>query len=455
MSVVEAHLPSVRKSYDFTAGRVGLLVVGLSGADISCVQSEYARTNYVRERTSTAVPLIVELADAVRRAGGPVLWAVPLSDSPTRSDWPPGLRKGKFGLEPSGYEAGSPTASHIEPGGYEREDYLLPSRGLSAFWNAGADSVLRNRGVRHLLVVGRATEYSVLISATDATHRGYEVTIVEDGCIAVSEERHDAALLAHPHQYAVAIAASTLLSLRTGLAVEAGSITPPHNGVGREPSERDLAFGTELTAHPERRALVVVDLNSANVDVDSAFGSRLQSLGYDLDYFASRLKDRVIPNVNALAAQIRRGGGMVVWVRPEWRREDCSDWPPGYYRDVANMGHTRSYDGMDSFQMAPELDVDADDQFVSKFCTSAFWGSNLTSLMQNRGIADVLVSGCVTNGGVVLNAIDSASIGFRTTIVEDASAALTHRSHVSSLVLQSDMFNIERTEALMPALAIP
>ncbi len=50
----------------------------------------------------------------------------------------------------------------------------------------GLDGWLRQRGFRHLVLCGLATDFCVAWSAEDAARLGYKVTIVEDACRAIA-----------------------------------------------------------------------------------------------------------------------------------------------------------------------------------------------------------------------------------------------------------------------------
>jgi nicotinamidase/pyrazinamidase len=50
----------------------------------------------------------------------------------------------------------------------------------------GLDGWLRQRGFRHLVLCGLATDFCVAWSAEDAARLGYDVTIVEDACRAIA-----------------------------------------------------------------------------------------------------------------------------------------------------------------------------------------------------------------------------------------------------------------------------
>ena len=50
----------------------------------------------------------------------------------------------------------------------------------------GLDGWLRQRGFRHLVLCGLATDFCVAWSAEDAARLGYDVTVVEDACRAIA-----------------------------------------------------------------------------------------------------------------------------------------------------------------------------------------------------------------------------------------------------------------------------
>jgi nicotinamidase-related amidase len=56
--------------------------------------------------------------------------------------------------------------------------------------------VLKNIGIRYLIVVGIMTDQCVDMAVRDAADRGYLVTCVSDACAAGTPERHDGALRA-------------------------------------------------------------------------------------------------------------------------------------------------------------------------------------------------------------------------------------------------------------------
>ncbi|KAF4731509.1 hypothetical protein FOZ63_018168 [Perkinsus olseni] len=85
---------------------------------------------------------------------------------------------------------GSPRAQILPQIKPEADDILLPKTSCSVFQSTNIDYVLRNLGVKHLLVVGQLTNQCVESCVRDAADLGYLVTVVEDACVALSEEDH-------------------------------------------------------------------------------------------------------------------------------------------------------------------------------------------------------------------------------------------------------------------------
>ncbi len=73
-------------------------------------------------------------------------------------------------------------------------DFVLDRTRMSVFNGTAIDNMLRNLGVRNLLVVGAWTNMAVEHTIRDAADHGYEVSIVEDATSSLSAEWQHAAL---------------------------------------------------------------------------------------------------------------------------------------------------------------------------------------------------------------------------------------------------------------------
>lgn len=76
------------------------------------------------------------------------------------------------------------------------DEIVLPKSSSSVFISTHIDYLLRNLGVRQLVVSGLLTDQCVESAIRDACDLGYLVTEVTDACLTYSQERHDTSLSA-------------------------------------------------------------------------------------------------------------------------------------------------------------------------------------------------------------------------------------------------------------------
>ena len=70
------------------------------------------------------------------------------------------------------------------------DEIVLPKTSSSVFVSTHIDYVLRNLGVKQLVISGLVTDQCVESAIRDACDLGYLVTQVTDACLTYSEERH-------------------------------------------------------------------------------------------------------------------------------------------------------------------------------------------------------------------------------------------------------------------------
>lgn len=76
------------------------------------------------------------------------------------------------------------------------DEIVLPKSSSSVFVSTHIDYLLRNLGVRQLVISGLITDQCVESAIRDACDIGYLVTEVTDACLTYSQERHDNSLRA-------------------------------------------------------------------------------------------------------------------------------------------------------------------------------------------------------------------------------------------------------------------
>ena len=76
------------------------------------------------------------------------------------------------------------------------DEIVLPKTSSGVFNSTMLDYLLRNLGIRTLIVAGILTDQCVDMAVRDGADRGYLVTCVRDACMSSTLERHEAALAA-------------------------------------------------------------------------------------------------------------------------------------------------------------------------------------------------------------------------------------------------------------------
>ena len=203
------------------------------------------------------------------------------------------------------------------------------------------------------------------------------------------------------------------------------------------------------TAHPyadldpARTALVVVDMQN---------GFMVEGVAHAL----CRTAVEIVPNVNRLAAAVRRAGGRVVWIRntydPTWLTMQANVRAEKVAKRIESMT-----EGSIGHQLYPELDVKPGDTIVQKYRFSAFLpeSSDLAVRLRAGGYDTVLIAGTVTNVCCESSARDAMMMSFKTVMVSDANAANSDEEHNASLVnfyvtfgdVMDTAYLIERLEA--------
>jgi nicotinamidase-related amidase len=170
---------------NFCVRRDGGEFKGLSNAEM---QEKYG---YYFERLKTVVPNMQRLQAAFRSAGIEVLYTTIESLTQDGRDRSLDYKITGF-LVPKGSRDGKVIAE-IAPVG---DEIVLPKGSSSVFVSTNIDYLLRNLGVRQLVISGLVTDQCVESAVRDACDLGYLVTLVTDACAAYCVERHDDSLRA-------------------------------------------------------------------------------------------------------------------------------------------------------------------------------------------------------------------------------------------------------------------
>ena len=185
-----------RRDAPYQTGETALLLIDMQriwcepGRDPS--HPELAANTYYFDRLkSTVIPNQVRLLRAARASGMEVLHTIIEALTPDGRDRSPDHKLSHI-LVPKGL----PDGQVIEELTPLPSEIVLPKTSSGVFNSTNLDYVLRNLGIRYLIVAGIVTDQCVDMAVRDGADRGYFVTVPEDACATYTDERHRAALSA-------------------------------------------------------------------------------------------------------------------------------------------------------------------------------------------------------------------------------------------------------------------
>jgi ureidoacrylate peracid hydrolase len=141
---------------------------------------------FFRTLRDRALPNMVALQQACRRARIEVMYT--LIESMTCDG-----RDRSLDYKISGFNVpkGSPDAKMVDELAPQADEMVFPKTSSSVFISTNIDYVLRNLGIRYLIIAGCLTDQCVDSAVRDACDLGYLVTVPTDACVTLSAERHD------------------------------------------------------------------------------------------------------------------------------------------------------------------------------------------------------------------------------------------------------------------------
>ena len=152
--------------------------------DPAAVEDRYGA--FFRTMEATAVPNMRRLMLACRAAGIEVTYTV--IESLTRDG-----RDRSLDYKISGFNVprGSWDGQVLDAIAPEADEMVFRKTSSSVFISTNLDYVLRNLGIRSLIIAGVLTDQCIDSAVRDACDLGYLVTVPTDACATLTQERHD------------------------------------------------------------------------------------------------------------------------------------------------------------------------------------------------------------------------------------------------------------------------
>lgn len=159
------------------------------GAEFKDMDDAEFNTNYgwfFDQMKTRIIPNMQRLQTAFRAAGGEVLYTTIESLTKDGRDRSLDYKITGFNV-PKGSWDGK-VIDELAPGD---DEIVFPKSSSSVFVSTHIDYVLRNLGVKQLVISGIVTDQCVEGAIRDACDLGYLVTQVTDACMTYSQDRHD------------------------------------------------------------------------------------------------------------------------------------------------------------------------------------------------------------------------------------------------------------------------
>ena len=162
-------------------------------------------------------------------------------------------------------------------------------------------------------------------------------------------------------------------------------------------------------------ALLIIDMQNDGIKPES----RLYTPGA-LD---------IIPAINQLAAAARAHNLPVVWICQEHRHQ-LTDF--GREADISPVHCVEDSPGA---ELIDGLNQDPQDYKVIKRRYSGFYNTDLEILLRCLQVDTVIVTGIITDGCVLMTAMDAHARDFYLRVVSDATATTDQESHEAALLI--------------------
>ncbi len=144
---------------------------------------------FFRVMRETAMPNMQRLQAACRKAGIEVMYTVIEALTRDGRDLSLDYKISRLFVPRGSWDA--KVLDEIAPAG---DEIVLPKTSSSVFISTNIDYVLRNLGVRSLIIAGVLTDQCINSAVRDACDLGYLVTVPTDACATLTPERHEWAL---------------------------------------------------------------------------------------------------------------------------------------------------------------------------------------------------------------------------------------------------------------------
>jgi nicotinamidase-related amidase len=236
-------------------------------------------------------------------------------------------------------------------------------------------------------------------------------------------------------------------------------------GLARDWRERLREWPLPLPRFPLRlatTALLIVDMQYGSVDSNSGVGPYLREHYPAIaDFYYSRVRDMVIPNIQRLIRVFRTAGRPIIYLTIGFGLPDRGDGLT-LLRQIDDDLKARMAQGplvrtgSRANAVVEPIAPREGELVINKTSMGAFNSTAIDQTLRNLGIDSLVATGVSTECCVATTARDAGDRGYHVLLVEDACTAVTPYLQESSLVTFAAMFGrVETTDSTLAELGEP
>jgi len=239
-------------------------------------------------------------------------------------------------------------------------------------------------------------------------------------------------------------------------------MTPTARPTPVHPTAVRLTRSANPPFHPERTALVVVDMQGYFLDPGHAFGrfmKRVNAAG--VSAFGERVEGLVLPNIQRLQAAFRAARAHLFYTEMGAFRADRQDMP-GWARRQNEIGVRLEGEPLfacfdePSCRIDPRLAPAPGEQIFQKTTSGLLASTTADQSFRVLGIDTVVLCGVLTDVCVTQAARELGDRDFEALVVGDACAALDERVHQAALDTVAMTFGrVLSTDQILEGLSAP
>jgi nicotinamidase-related amidase len=208
------------ESVDFIPSETALLIVDMQYGDASrehgifakarAQGDEYLFAYYFQRLEEEVIPNILKLQQAFRKVQSEVIFTRIESLKLNGRDRSASHKLLNFHIMPGSREG--QILDEIRP---ENDEIVIAKTASGVFGTTNLDYILRNLGIRNLVVVGVFTNECVENAVRAAADLGYAVTVPEDAVAALTPKLQETSLFSLGHCYAQIMNTTDMISMMT------------------------------------------------------------------------------------------------------------------------------------------------------------------------------------------------------------------------------------------------